>query len=125
MVRDSIYEWELGLSDADLVSVTGELELPDEGWILKLLDDGAVTVGSDLVLFTYGSLADDSLGLCNIDTNEVSNWIFSDGGPELHYDPINNCVMLTGVVAVPEPGTLVLLMVGGLCLAALGWKGSC
>jgi hypothetical protein len=114
MQAGSTYHWELGDSAADRV-VAGELALPPGGWSLKLIDRGATTVDDELVLFTYIHLADDSLGTCTrIDADEVSHWSFADGGPRLYNDAENHRVLLTGVIAVPEPGTLLLLASGGL-----------
>jgi len=115
----STYAWELGASAADLVTVTGELDLSAESWTLKLIDAGATSAENDLILFTCGSLAGSSLGICIIDTNEVGHWVFADGGPSLYNDAANNRVLLAGVNAVAEPSTVTLL--GLALLGFLVW----
>jgi hypothetical protein len=121
MLEGSTYRWELGDATADLV-VAGGLALPPEGWTLKLIDGGATRADGDLVLFRYTSLADNSLGTYSIDTSDVSHWRFADGGPRLYNEAENHRVLLTGVAAVPEPGTLLLLASGVLGGVLLLWR---
>jgi len=56
MAENSTYEWQLGVSTADKVVVTGVLELP-VAWTLKLFDAGG-TLGSSYDLFTFASFPD-------------------------------------------------------------------
>ncbi|MBN1851575.1 MAG: serine hydrolase [Pirellulales bacterium] len=110
MEKDATYEWGLGHSVADLTAVTGQLRLSSEGWTLRLVDEGAASLAEDLVLFTYNSLADGSLGNWTIDTSNVGRWSFVEDGPSLYDDQANHRVLLTGVIAIPEPGGVTLLL---------------
>ena len=56
MAADSIYEWQLGSTVADMVDVNGTLSIPSS-WALKLSNDGG-TLGSEYTLFTYDSFTD-------------------------------------------------------------------
>ncbi|MHC4180634.1 MAG: hypothetical protein ACYSWU_24305, partial [Planctomycetota bacterium] len=95
------YAWELGPSGADMVTVADTLEFGGD-WSLQLLDAGApVGLVGDLPIFSYGSLTG-GLGNYTIDTSNVGDWIFTEGGPTLVNDTDNHQILLTGLEEVGE-----------------------
>jgi glucosylceramidase len=120
---DARYAWRPGSSNADLVAVSGNLDLSQD-WILTLLDQGVLGADRDLVVFTYGTLAEDSLDAYAIDASAVGHWTFAEGGPWLENDVAGHRIVLRGVVAVPEANAaaLVLIALASCWLGSLGHR---
>ncbi len=101
----STYTWELEAGGSDLINVSGDLAVAD-GWTLKIVTDQEPA--GEHLLFTYGGMA--SVGAATFDVSEASGW---DAGLLAVVDDGAGNVSLT---VIPEPGTLILLVSGGLGL---------
>ncbi len=108
----AVYEWELGAGVEDLIAVSGALTL--NNWVLRILDAGGDTYAWEKhYLFTgYSSLS----GPNNVtfDLSQVPLWDEFTGTMEIGID--GGGVYLIGLNSTPEPGTLSLLLLGGLAL---------
>jgi len=94
MQDGSTYAWELGATDNDMVTVTGNMEL-QPGWKLKLLDAGGTPRADEQYdIFTY--TGDMVFNPVELDTSEMpADWNAS--GATVEYDYAEKRVYLTGV----------------------------
>ena len=90
---EALFDFEIGNSQADLISVDGDLYLDGQVSIRGL---GVVTHG-DYILFSYsGDLFDNGLALASIPDHLTGN---------LFYDPIDKTIGLS-ITSIPEPSFL-------------------
>ncbi len=101
-------EWEFsGDTDRDLVTITGDLELPSAATVNVTDLLGTSDLASAEILFTAGSFSG---------AGDLSGWLVTgiDNGSVLIDGA--NVVLQT---SVPEPSTIVLMILGGLGLLAV------
>jgi len=127
-IDGAIYNWEFNGFANDTAHVGGQLALPGEvgeSWTLRLFDDGifqTVLPDDELVLFTYGTLLDGSVGNWVLDGSNL-DWRVDLSNAEIINDAADSQVVLTGMFAVvPEPATLLVWsLLAGLGIG-LGWR---
>ena len=107
------YDWELGTSDYDTVSVGGTLSFPGAAWTLALHSDGGAepVAGTKYYLFEATTIDGFNAGHITLDEGDVP-WDMSE---------VSYGVDGTGMyMMIPEPNTLALLATGllGLLLFA-------
>jgi hypothetical protein len=119
----AVYEWEVGDTRADLVrQIAGEVLVLQDQWTLRIAD--ARTPGSGpgspgrYTLFEYAQDCDfDQQPLFDLGGIGELNW--TEEMLSVGYNAVGREVYLN---VVPEPSTVVLLLMGAVGLLAYAWR---